>query len=286
MLGRSAFRSLFAMTIGLCTWAAFTAQALALPPAVAKDGHGASHITFSSPAIYDLTTIFSTTGADGLTISRVVLHHASGHLIGEGRDFGGDFNVRHEIKGTVKASRGVTVVKETTHSWGSIDTSDPEQYKAVTWVNATIEGDAYDAKYKGSIYTKFCMTMFDPIWERKEKVCVRNEIPQELDYSGDGIWTVVLQPLARFGKDLFGTATIYVADGFGGGERSADVTVEGRIGKNGLATLKMKASGEDPLGSVTLKAFVTGGESGDAPTLGTIHSVSGKLLGQKFSEGY
>jgi hypothetical protein len=262
------------------------AAAAAPPPDFVMDGNGAHHITFSTPAVYELTSQFSHTEGDGITLSRVILHHPSGWLIGEGHDYGGLFDIHHDIEGKVTAARGITHLKETTQSAGSIDTTDREQYVAVTKVKATISGDAYDAKYVGTIATRLCLKTYDPIVGRMVKECVKHAVPQTLDYSSDGLWTIVLRPLARFGKEFFGTATIWLGEETGQGASTAEMTVEGKIARDGFARLRLTPSGDYAAGSLDLTVILEGGEQGEAPTLVSVHRVKGKLLGQKFDATY
>jgi hypothetical protein len=260
------------------------AGAFQVYPEIYKDVTGIHHIELASPDIYDFS--HDTDEVDGeYTFKMAVIHEADGTLVGEGHDYGNGLAIRYEYDGKVKKVRGVTTVQDELRSAGSLGSGDPKEYTASSKFKGEIQGFDEEARLVGVTRTKSCIRIQNPILNRTEKICATSVVDVDRDYGNRGRWAVTML-IERSGKTLIGNGKIYIDD-YGDEITFFPVTLDGTVKPDGRATIKLEPVYPTGLGKVTIYGVLVGGEpGGDTPTLTAVHRVKGKILGQKFDEGY
>jgi hypothetical protein len=256
------------------------------PPSVYKDGNGAFHIDFTTPAVYDLSSHLSEVTDGGLVREMHVSHTASGALTGAGHDTdGADYSVIHEVKGSCKTKRGETFVTQKIKSIGSLSTDDPKEYRALSVFTGKMEGYGPDTKLVGFTETRSCLRFdYAPFSKKKIVVCTRSLLPDQVfPHPSAGLWTIRLA-FDDDGRNVFGSATVFISDVLPTKVQSHETTVTGRIGDDGEATFKLDPADGAPFGKITLRALVVPRQGATPPELVEILEVGGKILGQKFAE--
>ncbi len=264
---------LAALTLGtLLTPSAHAADGDQLaPPEIYEDPNGAFHIDFTTPSVYDLSSDW-------------VSHDEAGRLSGLLRDTdGADFDVQHVISGKIKQSRGVTTVKQRVVMKGVVGGGD--EYKAVSNYKGTMFGYGAATKLVGIAQTRACIKFdYAPVSKKKVVVCTNSVDDREWDH--DGRWAIRIK-FDNVGRDLVGTAIVYVAEFTPGKSKSYETEVSGRLDADGEANFKLKPIDDNGIGgTIKLRALVSPGNAGTPPQLLEILEVGGNILGQKFAEVY
>lgn len=271
-------------------WSLTTHPAAAQPeaPSIYRDGNGAFHVEFDSPPVYDLSSHLSEVTDGGLVREMHVRHTATGALTGAGYDTdGGQYSVIHEVKGSCKTKRGETFVTQKIKSIGSLGTDDPKEYRALSIFTGKMEGYGPGTKLVGFTETRSCLRFdYGPFSKKKITVCTSNLIPDQVfPHPSAGLWAIRLA-FDDDGRNVFGTATVFISDVLPTKVQSHETTVAGRLDDEGEVTFKLDPVGEAPFGKITLRARVTPRQGATPPELVEILEVGGKILGQKFAEAF
>jgi hypothetical protein len=134
----------------------------------------------------------------------------------------------------------------------------------------------------GELRMKFCMTMEDPIAQRKRRICMPywNEVHEKVPHIGT--WQVMLS-LERIGSSVEGLGWLVTSAKRDETARLYELDAHGKISpKTGLAKVVLRPQDPSP-GTVTLIGELVGDEF-DQQHFASIHEVKGKLLGQSFDE--
>jgi hypothetical protein len=241
------------------------------PPTIFKDWHGAFHIEFTTPSVFDLSSDW-------------VQHDAQGHLSGAIRTTdGGDIDIVSEISGTCKMSRGVTTVKQRVVSRGVVGGGD--ELRSVSNYKGTMVGYGGAAKLVGINQTRACLKFdYAPFSTKKIVVCTNSVDDRVWDH--DGRWAIRLE-FDNVGKKLTGTAKVYVAEGYPEKAKDYATVVTGKLDPDGEANFKLTPIDDNGIGgTIKLRAVVIPRNADTAPELVEILEVGGKILGQKFAEVY
>jgi len=278
-LSRLAFLVFWALTT--------TASADPAPPDIFEDGNGAFHIDFTTPAVYDLSSHLSEVTDGGLVREMHVRHTAGGALTGAGYDTdGAAYSVVHDVKGSCKTKRGETVVTQKIKSIGSLSTDDEKEYRAVSIFTGKMEGYGPDTKLVGFTETRSCLRFdYGPFSKKKIVVCTRNLIPDQVfPHPSAGLWSIRLA-FDDDGRNVFGTATVFISDLLPTKVQAHETTVAGRLDDEGEVTFKLAPVDKGaPFGKIALRARVTPRQGATPPDLVEVLEVGGKILGQKFAE--
>jgi hypothetical protein len=193
------------------------------PPTIFKESHGAFHIDFTTPNVFDLSSDW-------------VAHGSNGKFSGGFRTNDGDgIDLIHKISGSCKMSRGVTTVKQRILIGGTVGGGD--EYNSVSNFEGTMVGYGVDATLGGTTVTKVCLR-FDlgPFSKRKTIVCDVSRIDNQM-WSHDGRWAIRLE-FDHVGKKLTGTANVYVAEFNADTAKQYATTVTGKLDPDGEANFK------------------------------------------------
>jgi hypothetical protein len=248
------------------------AEAQLAPPTIFKDWHGAFHIDFTTPNVFDLSSDW-------------VSHGSNGKLSGLLRTTdGGGIDLIHKFSGSCKMSRGVTTVKQRILIGGTVGNGD--EYNSVSNFEGTMVGYGLDAKLVGDTVTKVCLRYdLQPFSKRKIIVCDVQTVLDEM-WSHDGRWAIRLE-FDNVGKKLTGTANVYVAEFNPGKAKQYATTVTGKLDPDGEANFKLTPIDDNGIGgTIKLRAVVIPRNGDTPPELVEILEVGGKILGQKFDEVY
>ena len=260
------------------------AGAFQLYPEIFKDPNGIHHVEFASPDIYDFSHDADEVEGD-YSFKMAVIHEADGTVVGEGHDYGNGLDVRYEYDGKVKKVRGVTTLQDELRAAGSLGSGDPKEYTASSRFKGEIRGFDEEARLVGATKTRSCIKAENPFLNRTEKICATSVVDVDRDFGNRGRWAVTML-IERSGKTLIGTGKIYIGD-YGDHIKFFPVTVDGSVKADGRASIKLEPADATGLGKATIYGILVGGEpGGDTPTLTAVHRVKGKILGQKFDEGY
>jgi hypothetical protein len=264
--------------------AALAAPAAAQPPTITIDDVGAHVITFTTPGIYDFSRHYHEEDS-GIVYTTETEQDAKGRIRGFGRDLGGDFDVHHVIKGGCKAAGGVTRLKMKMLSYGSIGSGDPKEYQAVGVSRGVVQGSGATAKLVGTLKSRLCIRSEDPIRKRYVRVCNGNTAPYEIDLANQGIWLIKVAFESNGGR-LGGFASIATSSANPAKIRTFQVSIDGSIDSDGIATIQFAPVDETGLGSVRVRGPMVYDPVLDVPTLVAIDEVKGRLLGQRFDVTY
>jgi hypothetical protein len=100
-----------------------------------------------------------------------------------------------------------------------------------------------------------------------------------------GNWQIRIS-LDRIGDRIIGAASITTAVTVAANARTFEVSVNGRVDDQDVATIELQPMDESALGWVRLVGPIIHDPVVDAPELYAIDEVKGQLLGQRFNEVY
>ncbi len=258
---------------------------LALTPAVAAaqapkvylnpGSAGEYIIEIETPPILDYTFHGSKTAGTTLDLVQDV----SGRLTGSSHTSGVTITSDAVITGKVKTRDGLPYVQMKTVDQGEID-GDPTH--AVGKFRASLHNWGADSMLVGDLIMKLCMTMEDPITEKKRRICMPQWLPVEEQVPHIGTWQVWLS-LERFGDHVEGLGWLVTSSGRDETARVFEVDAHGKISRQtGLAKVTVRPQKPSP-GTVTLIGKLNDDQNGQQ-YFTAIHEVKGKLLGQSFDE--
>ena len=272
-----------AMVLGALAPRSAAAQA----PSILIDDLGVHQITFTTPGVFDFSRHQSFEDG-GIQFTTEAVQDARGRILGTGRDFGGDFDVSHFIKGKCRAANGVSKLVFKMLSKGSVGSGDPEEYKALGVMRGIVEGWGADAKFVGTLQSRVCMKVEDPIRDRTKVICSGNTTDHTFSLANAGNWQIRVF-IDRIGDRIIGAASITTAVAIASNSRTFDVSVNGKVESEegeDLATIDLMPMDGSALGWVRLIGPVIHDPVVDAPALYAIKEVKGQLLGQRFNEAY
>lgn len=271
-----------ALAISLGALAARPAAAQA--PSILIDDLGVHTITFTTPGVFDFSSHQSF--QDGaILFTTEAVQDARGRIFGTGRDYGGDFDVSHRIKGRCRSTDGGSKLVFRMLSEGSVGSGDPEEYKALGVTRGIVEGWGASAKFVGTLRSRVCLKEVDPIQQRTKTVCASNTVDHTFSLANVGNWQIRLS-IDRIGDRIIGAASITTAVTVASNARTFDVSVNGRVDDQDVATIDLQPMDESALGWVRLVGPILHDPVVDAPELYAIDEVKGQLLGQRFDEVY
>lgn len=232
-------------------------------------------IEIATPPVLDYSFHGSKTAGTELTLQQDV----SGKLTGYSKTSGVTISSEASISGKVKTREGLPYVQMTTVDRGVID-GDPTY--AVGKLRAFLSGWGSSSLLVGELFMKLCMTMEDPITEKKRRICMPNHTVVEEQVPDIGTWQVMLS-LERIGDHLEGLGWLVTSAKRDETARLFEFDAHGKISpKTGLAKLTIRPQKPSP-GTVTLIGTLAENAHGQA-YFAAIHEVKGKLLGQSFNE--
>jgi hypothetical protein len=259
-------------------------RAAAQTPSILIDDLGVHQITFTTPGVFDFSSHQSFEDG-GISFTTEAVQDARGRILGTGRDVGGDFDVKHLIKGKCRSANGVSRLVFRMLSQGSVGSGDPEEYKALGVMRGEVHGWGADAQFVGTLRSRVCLKDEDPILERTKIICRSNTIDHTFSLANAGNWQIRIF-IDRIGDRIIGAASITTAVAIASNTRTFDVSVNGKVDSDGVATIDLKPMDASGLGSVRLIGSVIHDPVLDVPTLVAIDEVKGRLLGQGFNEAY
>jgi len=271
-----------ALAISLGAFAPFRAAAQA--PSILIDDLGVHQITFTTPGVFDFSSHQSFEDG-GISFTTEAVQDARGRILGTGRDVGGDFDVSHQIKGKCRSANGVSRLTFRMLSKGSVGSGDPEEYKALGVTRGIVQGWGANAQFVGTLRSRVCLKDVDPIQERTKTICASNTVDHTFSLANAGNWQIRIF-IDRIGDRIIGAASITTAVAIASNARTFDVSVNGRVDAQDVATIDLQPMDGSALGWVRLVGPVIHDPVVDAPALYAIDEVKGQLLGQRFDEAY
>jgi len=271
-----------ALAISLGAFAPFRAAAEA--PSILIDDLGVHQITFTTPGVFDFSSHQSFEDG-GISFTTEAVQDARGRILGTGRDVGGDFDVSHQIKGKCRSANGVSRLTFRMLSKGSVGSGDPEEYKALGVTRGIVQGWGANAQFVGTLRSRVCLKDVDPIQERTKTICASNTVDHTFSLANAGNWQIRIF-IDRIGDRIIGAASITTAVAIASNARTFDVSVNGRVDAQDVATIDLQPMDGSALGWVRLVGPVIHDPVVDAPALYAIDEVKGQLLGQRFDEAY
>jgi hypothetical protein len=255
-----------------------TAQAPQIHANASPDFVGEYIIDVETPPILDYTTADASPDSSGTT--RIVSEDENGRLRGTSTTHSGVIDSASVLTGKVSTKKHLPFVQMKIVDVGTID-DDPTI--AVGKLTASVFGWGADSYLVGEQLMKFCITMKDPIADRRRRICVPQRIAVEQHVPHIGTWQVRLA-LDRSGDFVSGPGWIVTAPLDPARIRFFEVEAVGKIStKTGLATVRLISRTDPSPGVVTLIGPIVGNFD-DPQAFGAIHEVKGKLLGQSFDE--
>lgn len=239
-------------------------------------------IEFETPTVLDYT--FHGSKTPGTTLD--VAQDEKGKLIGRMHTSGVTISGDGTIKGKVKTVDALPYVTTTTVEKGVID---GDATYAVAKLRASLWGWGSESMLVGEMFMKYCMTIEDPIAQRKRRICAPywHQIEEKVPHIGT--WQVMLASLSLYGStEIEGLGWIVTSSKRDETARLYEAAVYGKIStKTGLAKVVVQPSklpdAPPSPGTVTLIGKVKV-EAKGLVHFTAIHEVKGKLLGQSFDE--
>lgn len=253
-------------------------------PSILIDDLGVHSITFTTPGVFDFSS-HQSFEEGGILFTTEAVQDARGRILGTGRDYGGDFDVNHEIKGKCRSANGVSRLVFRMLSKGSVGSGDPEEYKALGKTRGIVQGWGANAQFVGTLRSRVCLKTEDPIQDRTKIICKSNTVDHTFSLANVGNWQIRIF-IDRIGDRIIGAASITTAVTVASNARTFDVSVNGRVDAQDVATIDLQPMDESALGWVRLVGPLIHDPVVDAPALYAIDEVKGELLGQRFDEAY